>query len=221
MARTDHGQNLTALIEQPGASFRITKSGADSGTRIFTCDRSMAAALAPAKGSADVEFPTMFVEDVEISFTRNGLAELTVTYTGTVKDPTTEPDTESGIIYRMNAQVDFYQVGTKFLSKYTPTVSHTYATTVFPSYSVGEEINPPKFADKIPAMTFRFTVGTVNGTLAFGVTQSAWRLHNRDVTATGNSYEITDTYIYDYKIKLAVIKYDDGVQEFSIYDEPK
>lgn len=240
MARTDHGISLGALVEQPGASFRITKSGSDTGTRTFICDRALAAALAPAKGTADAEFPSMVVEDVDISFTRNGLAQLVVSYTGTVKDPTTTPETQTGIIYRLSALLDFYEIGTVFVAepggegvtqagilyatKYIPTVYHTYNATTFPAFQVGEYRDPPAHADKLPPTSYTIPQGIYAGyVVSFTYSEAGWRLHNRDVETTGSNHEVSDTYIFDFKVRevRAGLPNQPQIYYSSVYTPPK
>lgn len=212
MAATEHGTELRGnLVEIPGATFVITKSGFDTGTRTFKCDSAYVAQLAPARGSADATYPQMFVEDITITNGKAGIAMVAVTYKGVIiSDPTGgNSDNEDAIQYYVNAQVDAIVIlaspnDTAF-TKYEPLVTHTYTTTTFPDFSVGEYHDPPKFADKIPAQTIVIPYGSASaGTWYLSYSEAGWRLDNRQVRSVGEAYEVSDSYLYKYKVNSVV-----------------
>lgn len=208
MARTEHGTDLkTGLVENPGASFVVSKTGYDSGTRTYTCDADYVANLIPARGTPDATYPGMFVEDVTITNGKAGIATVVVSYKGVIiPDDTGSDNTDADAIqYYVNAQVDAIVIeaaGGISFTKYEPMVTHTYTTTTFPAFNVGEYIDPPLFADKVPASTVSVPVGNSGaGTWTFYYIESGWRLDNRQIQSVGGAYEITDTYLYKYKVE--------------------
>lgn len=223
MARTEHGTNLISeLVEQPGAVFTITKSGFDTGNRKFTCDKTRVVDFAPARGSADSTYPEMYVEDVTITEGRAGLAMIDVSYKGKIvpeESGGTEDTSADSIEYYANAQLDriafVYGAVDMYFTKYEPVVTHTYATSTFPDWAVGEYREPPQYADKVPASTIIVPTGQDGaGTWIFTYNVAGWRLENRQVKSVGMSYEITDTYTYRYKA-VSVLAPDGSTSTFS------
>lgn len=205
MSRIDYGNALTTLVEQPGAVFSKTKSGYHSGTRTFKCDITVAESLAPLRGTADTQHAAMFVDDYTITEGTNGIATIVVTYSGKLGEDNggTETDPDSALVYDCAATIDAIYVVSDglYFSKYNPRVSHTYVTATFPAFDVGAYRNPPAFADKIPSQT----VNVPNsGEWYLGYSQSGWRLENRQTRSVGSNYEITDTYVFDYKVNSAL-----------------
>lgn len=192
------GNPLTTLVEQPGASFKRTRSGFDTGRRTFKCNTSAVSSLIPAFDYADATYSRMYVVGVEERGMGNGESEVAVEYSGLMTGTTKEKTFDISYIRETrtmpftNGTVAFWYRGNMI----RPSVSSTYVTTLQPVTSdLGTRIAPDITSVSgalIPIVTSGYYV------LSAFFKDQGWVLINRTVKKAGPLFEVTDEHEYVY-----------------------
>lgn len=204
MSATNHNATaLYALVEQPGATFSTTSGGFDTGRRVFKCWQSVVATLEPLRGSPDSVYQGMKVDTVSTTFDKSGVATIEVNYLG-VKNEThiKEDEFNYSVAYDNDGFVVESTEG-RLSFDYSsaimkPQVTHTYLTKTLPTTKVGEFATPPKYADLVPSDTITFA--ELGVAMQFNYYFKGWMLIGRTIKTSGEMHQITDTYLWDFKV---------------------
>lgn len=194
MARTDHGLDLsTGLVLQPGSRFKRTRSGFDTGTRIYKCDRSVTELLAPRVGDSDLilaggRHARMFVDDVDIAEGTNEIDTLTIAFLGLIGAG------GKGAIISGSTNTNQFMVGQFVVSDTTPSISVAYVQEDAPDpWEAGQPSEPP--IGQLPEEGYRPHYFTSAVSYPPPVYQG-WVLNGRTFRQAGPLWEVTDTFEY-------------------------
>lgn len=203
MATRQFGDALTTKVLQPGAVFRKTRAGFDTGTRTYKVDQAYAASQSPAiDAAAGSPYSNMFVSEVETTNTENGEALLTVQYLGLITGTSKASDYE--VSYIKETRTVMVQstpsggiggttiVGEVKTSVLRPSVVETYVSAVAPTASVGFSSGPG-------VVTGGITIGVDGFSIVSGwIKQQGWAIVDVGYRKSGPLYEVKIEHEYLY-----------------------
>lgn len=201
MARKDQGNNIRTLIRQAGARFTKTRTGLDTGVRVWVVDRNYAARRQPRIGERDIVYRGMFLDSLEAVDGENEVVTFTGQYLGLLSPDEPKPDvfdvtTES----EYSAGLPAGSVQPVTFNRPHPIVTHTYISKSQPDEGeVGIQKTPKGFKDRFVAGEGYWVNFSSDQVTIF----EGWVLKSRNykragLTQRGSLWEVVDVYSYEY-----------------------